>query len=625
MDNSNTKKINISVFKIVNTEMLEHADRQYHSNPENFEQLPWADGCSYREIAEDIIPDRSGTSWANPVFLSVSYHSSIQGIKKIAAKAEEYTNNTQLHGIRPDILSISACMVGVKIELKILLRPYTDNFNFIGFFQYIGENVYEEEKEETAQTGRLVIPKEIAEFKYTDEEVEEHHKNRKIQEDMLEHTSPEKPFLNSIEKYYPKNMTRPEDHMDFIYDLKTADMSVHTVTPYDDYTQVFREVMRYVNGVEYYQYVNVMKGNVKETVFMEFLENYIRKTYINEDTRINDKFCIEDLQPLLKKLYRSLFQMYIVQDLIDDPNVTDIKITAPDAIRARIKGKAYITNITFIDRQDYLRFINGIALRNNVLLTVPDQTFTDTSDENYILRFSISAEYVNSVDWPYLHIRKIPREKLLGDDLIKAGMMDEKIRDYLLDCGKISRGVVFAGPPGSGKTFALNWFLEEAYEQSAEILVIQENDELFCYRKGVMFKHVVNYSDGQHQPVNLEQLGQMALVAGANVFVIGEAKGAEICSAITLSNSGCRTAITIHSPSSTETIEKMADLAMRGYAQNMEQAMEMLKSFQTIVYLEGFKVREISEITGYNRKTKQMEYRYIYRSPELLAETASTQ
>ncbi|MGN0240753.1 MAG: ATPase, T2SS/T4P/T4SS family, partial [Candidatus Weimeria sp.] len=172
----------------------------------------------------------------------------------------------------------------------------------------------------------------------------------------------------------------------------------------------------------------------------------------------------------------------------------------------------------------------------------------------------------------------------------------------------------------SGKTVILNWFLEKAYEDSADILVIQENEELFAYskqqpqyRKGVKFQHVVNYSTNGEKPVSLEELGQLALVAGANVFIIGEAKGAEICSAITLSNSGCRTAITIHSPSSTETIDKMADLAMRGYASDMDQAKRMLKSFQTIVYLQDFKVQEISEITGYDEKKHDMTYRYIYR------------
>lgn len=131
-----------------------------------------------------------------------------------------------------------------------------------------------------------------------------------------------------------------------------------------------------------------------------------------------------------------------------------------------------------------------------------------------------------------------------------------------------------------------------------------------------MFQHVVKYGTGNEQPVSLEELGQLALVAGANVFIIGEAKGAEICSAITLSNSGCRTAITIHSPSSTETIDKMADLAMRGYASDIDQAKRMIRSFQTIVYLEGFKIKEISEIVGYDDVKKDMIYKHIYKREE---------
>ena len=128
-----------------------------------------------------------------------------------------------------------------------------------------------------------------------------------------------------------------------------------------------------------------------------------------------------------------------------------------------------------------------------------------------------------------------------------------------------------------------------------------------------MFQHVVHYGNDDEIPVNLEQLGQLALVAGANVFIIGEAKGAEICSAITLSNSGCRTAITIHTPSSTETIDKMADLAMRGYATDIVQAKRELRSFQTIVYIDQFKITEISEIIGFNEEKQDMDYRYIYR------------
>ena len=609
MGKDNKTKVirNIKMFKITSKEALEKIEKEYRQADKSEELIPFAKNTSYSEIAENIVRDREG-AWKNPLFLTKTMHRSVIGIRNACKMAGEYLSIMQ-QSMPLDILSVSACIENNKIALKVLVRAYSDNYNFIGFFNYVGDKPIEYiETEKKKPEGRLVIPDEILNFKYTDAEIEEHDRLFNKQNKILENCDKGHPFLNSIKKYVPQQMPHPKDHMDFIYDLDTVEKQTKTNMPFEQFQAIFREIMTYVNGPEYYSYVNVMLGEAKEEDFMHMLEKYIRENYIK-----TERFAVEDLDTMLKKLHRSLFQLYIIQDLIDDPQVTDIKITAPDSIRARIKGEAYITNISFIDQNDYERFVNGIAIRNRIKMTVPEQTFTDNSDENYILRFSITAKYVNSVPWPYLHIRKIDRNKPLGKKLIELGMFDEKIRDYLLDCGRTSRGVVFAGPPGSGKTVCLNWFLEEAYEQSAEILVIQENDELFAYRKGVMFQHVVNYSRDQEQAVTLEELGQLALVAGANVFIIGEAKGAEICSAVTLSNSGCRTAITIHSYSSTETIEKMADLMQRGFAKNIVQAMRSLKSFQTIVYLDKFKVKEISEIAGFNEKTQQMEYRYIYR------------
>lgn len=602
-----SKKINIKILKVTEAEGLKQIEAERPSVDNSIEIMPWAVGTPYKEVAETVIPDKNAP-WSAPLFYSTSMHKTTVGIRNVCIMAQEYLEEMK-KDTPLDVLSINACMEDNRVILRILVRQYMGTFNFTGFFNYIDDDIIEDiEPEEQISTGNLVIPDEIASFSYTEEEEKQHDIAFNKQLKAYNEASKELPFLNRIKEYVPEVMRTPADSIDLIYDLKTSDMKVDTIADYEHFTKIFQEIMTYVNGVEYYHYVNVILGEESENSFMEFLEDYVNQTYV-KTSRLDS----EDVPAMMKKLYRALFQLYVIQDLIDDPQVTDIKITAPNAIRARIDGKAYISNIEFIDVNDYLRFVNSIAIRNGIRQTIPEQTFTDTRDENYILRFSITAAYVNSVPWPYLHIRKIDRQKPLSADLIKAGMFDEKIRDYLLDCGRTSRGVVFAGPPGSGKTVCLNWFLEEAYEQSAEILVIQENDELFAYRKGVMFQHVVNYSARDEMPVNLEQLGQLALVAGANVFIIGEAKGAEICSAITLSNSGCRTAITIHSPSSTETIDKMADLALRGYANDIDQAKRMLKSFQTIVYLEGFKIREISEITGYNEERHEMEYRYIYR------------
>ena len=601
-------KRNLDTIKIESLEHLLQVEKTHREKIDN-DFMPWSNGTPYKEVVTNILKDKDGP-WVNPLYYTISSHRASFGMQSLCFSANEYFNQfKEMNDI--DVISISASVKESRIILKCLVRPYTPTFDFSGFFEYIGDVVEEVIEEYKPQCGKLIIPDEIKNFKITPEQQQKHDEDYKKQGVAYRNATKEVPFLNQLDHYTPKKIRTPQDSIDLVYDLQTSDRKIKTVATYEQFTQVFNEVMTYVNGVEYYSYVNVILGEGKtEHAFMQDLRRYVESYYVEKG-----KFLEEDVPILMSKLYRSLFKLYVIQDLVDDPKVTDIKITGPDAIRARIEGKAYMSNIHFIDRNDYLRFINMVAIRNGISQNVPSQTFTDINDERYIIRFSITAEYVNSVMWPYLHVRKIDRHKPLAPELMEAGMFDEKIRDYLLDCGKNSRGVVFCGPPGSGKTVCLNWFLEEAYEQSAEILVIQENDELFCYRKGVMFQHVVNYAKDKQLPVSLEELGKLALVAGANVFIIGEAKGAEICSAITLSNSGCRTAITIHSNSSTDTIDKMADLAMRGYATDYVQAKRMLRSFQTIVYLEDFKIREISEITGFDEETEDMKYRYIYRDP----------
>ena len=603
------KKLNIQLLRVTNKDALVQIEKGRKTSDDVYELYPWAVGTTLVEVAEDIIRDKKG-AWKAPLYYTTTYHKPSIGIREICLSAEEYIKSLPNYD-EYEILSLCAYIEDGKIVLKSLVRSYGAPFSFVGFFEYINDDLIVDVTEtEAVHTGRLVVPSEAENFKHTEKEIADNKNAYEKQQRIYEGCSKERPFLNCIDEYTPSKLPELEDKMDLIYDLKTSDQRIKTKCSYEEFNKVFIEMMTFVNGTEFYTYADVIKNPNKEDDFMEYLETHLQQNYVA--TKL---LPAEDVPAMMKKLYRSLFQLYIIQDLIDDPKVTDIKITAPDSIRTRINGKAYITNISFIDLNDYLRFVNALCIKNGILQDVPEQTFTDAHDENYILRFTLSAQYISSRPWPDLHIRKIDRNKPLGDDLIRLGMMPPKVRDYLVDIGKTSRGVVFAGPPGSGKTVCLNFFLEEAYEQSAEILVIQENDELFAYRKGVMFQHPVKYALDK-QPINLAQLGELALVAGANVFIIGETKGPEICSAITLSNSGCRTAMTIHSFSATGVADKMVDLMMKGDYKDAVQAKKNLQSFQTMVYLEDFKIKEIAEITGYNEETNEMEYKYIYRYDE---------
>lgn len=600
------KRGKIRIRKIGNTAGLRCIDEEYKSYRKT-EVVPYAKDTSYVEVCEKILPDKIAP-WSHRIHVVVTNHMTKIGTDELCCQALKYMQQkTADHDI--DIISIIAGLEEESLALVIIFRSYDDDDNELklnDIFDYLGEMAYHK-TQNNITFDKLIIPQEAI-ITHTEEEKELYQKKVSLQRDILNAATVDKPFLNSIDQYTPVLLENIDPRQELQYDLLTRDMRISTILSYEDFIDIFRSCMTYITRVEKDSYFGAVKGDVEMSVFEAMLDSYVDRTYIAQGY-----LPVEDYHELKTRIMNALFGLYIIGDLIKDPDITDIKITAPDSIRVRVHGKAYISNVSFIDRADYDRFIMALSLRNNIDLGVPTQTFTDDTNENYILRYTITSPYIMSSGCPAIHIRKVSRKKLMSDDLIKAGMMDEKIRDYLIDCGKNSRGVVFAGPPGSGKTIMLNWFLEDAYESSAEILVIQENDELFTNRKGVIFEHVVNNPQKGEKACSLEDLGRIALVAGANVFIIGEAKGPEICSAITLSNSGCRTAITIHSPSSTETIDKMADLAIRGYAESYDQAKRMMKSFETIVYLKDFKVMEISQIIGYDEEKRDIKYRYIYR------------
>ena len=588
---------------------LPKIEAKYRSET-NMEILPYAKDTSYRELATRIIPDKDAT-FETPIvhalYVLKTIHVVRMGLQALLAKINEYLE-LRKKDYPMDILSISGGRGKNSLYSIIFIRPYTDKMpNFYTLYDFLGEST--ETKEEVIDTSKRLNFETIEEIEYTPEEIKTHESEVEAQQKLLEEATEEMPFLNALKKYTPIELPKYDMRQPLMYMLGEKEKRMPTVLKYSEFMRIFSDVMIYMTGIEGDTYYNVLRGTSKKANYMDMVKDYLINTYVLDKKALP----AEDVPVMLKKIETALFEMYIVQDLIDDPQITDIKIIEPHSIRVRIHGKAYLSDVSFINDDDYIRFVNALIIRNNIDTSAPEQTFTDESDDSNILRFTITMPYISSNGYPILHIRKVPKEKLMSEDLIRAGMFDERIRDYLLDCGQNSTGVVFAGPPGSGKTVCLNWFLEDAYEDSAEILVIQENDELFANRKGVVFQHVVTNPVDNERMCTLEDLGQLALVAGANVFVIGEAKGGEICSAITLANSGCRTAMTMHSRSSTETIDKMADLAMRGYASSYEQAKRMMKSFQTIVYLEEFKIQEISEIIGYDEKKKDMVYRPIYR------------
>ena len=628
------KKNTSRTFSVTAQTGLDKLEMRYRTFPQN-EVVPYAIGTSYAELASVVFPSERGPDgcWLHPVLVSISYHWTTIGIDNLCRTAFEYLQKVQ-KGTRLDILSVSGGLVDGNLELVLVYRPYRnmppvdDDLRAI-----LGEN----EAPVVSESPKLVIPREAL-YQYAPGDLELVRQRIAYQDKLYSEEDPEIPLLNRI-RYVRRPFEEADVEFDsvsgtaslaydekdpgaqrffldssieLVYDLKSDEQRLRTKMDHDSFMRAYRQIVSYLTNAEKTSYEEVLRERMTEDEFMRIADGYIRREYVQAG-----RLAVEDLETMMDKVHCALFEMYVLQPLIDDENITDIKITSPYSIRVRVKGKAYASNVNFIDYSDYARFINALTIKNNILLNDPVRVFTDQRDPNFIMRFSFISPYISNSGIPVMHIRKIPRNKPMADELIKAGMFDESIRDYILDkCREGRGGIVIAGPPGCGKSTVLNWMFDDlaGYSNSSEILIMQESGELFnTYRTGVIIENVCENPQRGQKAASLEDLAKNGLVAGSNVFIIGEVKGGEICDALNIANVGCPFAFTAHSESAEETPKRLAYLATLGRAQSEEQAMRMLTAVKTIIYLKDYKVEEISEIIRFDEKEKRLVFKPIYK------------
>lgn len=374
--------------------------------------------------------------------------------------------------------------------------------------------------------------------------------------------------------------------------------------------ELFEAMVDYFTKVEKKTMHNVIRGITPKIRLFEEAAVYLKEKGVSE----------RETADLLNRFDHYVFGYHILDSLIDDEEISDIKILGYDRIRIKKNGKRMDSGISFRSVEDVNRFVENIAIKNKVSLSDLNavQNFTDKdTNEKFILRINICTPFVNSAENYYMHIRKIAKQKKDLGRLIKEGMLNAQTADYLREKARNSSGILFTGKGASGKTTLMNAMLEcISHDKSG--LVIQENEELFSVlHPDLMFQHVVEPRGESRIRYSLKDLARNGLLMDLDYFIIGEIKGEEALYFLNAAYTGHRCWASVHGISSTEAMNKLVDYAKYASDYSRSDLLRMFQSLSVVVFMEDYRVKEISEIAGYDESMQDLTYKRIVYGGQL--------
>lgn len=355
----------------------------------------------------------------------------------------------------------------------------------------------------------------------------------------------------------------------------------------------------------------------KQTSLMQMKKGVIDKEEFLQEAELHVQQYYEISEAERKRLMKS-FEQYIfgysrLSPLIDDMSISDIRVVSYDNIRIKREGHRMDAGISFLSEKEYRQFIDYIATKNQVNISNLNaiQRFTDTdSHPDFILRFTLSMPLVNTYSEPYLCIRKVPKRFPQMKELIEKDMMDRETAELLVK--RFRQGsTLICGGNSSGKTTLLN-ALKETLPDNMAVLVAQQADELTTrFHPDMMFLHSLPGTTEGAVSYDLKHISIAGLTMDVDFFIVGEVKGAEALYLLNAAYTGQLCAATIHAPSADRAPDKVVDYAMYDSRYSRDELMKMLDCFQTLIFMENYKVKEIFDCKGWDEKEKQLTFERI--------------
>lgn len=233
---------------------------------------------------------------------------------------------------------------------------------------------------------------------------------------------------------------------------------------------------------------------------------------------------LAEQEELRQYLFHSLRKLDVLQELLDDPEITEIMVNGADHIFYEKKGRLFASDRKFTSKEKLNDVIQQIAAGNNRMVNeaspIVDTRLPDGSRVNVVLS-------PISIDGSAVSIRKFPSKPLEMEDLIRMGTVSAEAAELLKMLVCAGFNLFISGGTGSGKTTVLN-ALSQYIPKEERIITIEDSAELQLIGKPNLVRlETRNANTEGVLPITIRDLIRTALRMRPNRLIVGECRGAE--------------------------------------------------------------------------------------------------
>ncbi|MGZ8306987.1 MAG: CpaF family protein [Allosphingosinicella sp.] len=262
---------------------------------------------------------------------------------------------------------------------------------------------------------------------------------------------------------------------------------------------------------------------------------------------------------LEKVLVDELLGLGPLEELLSDPDISDIMVNGPNQTFIEKRGKLQLAQIQFRDEEHLFqiaqRIVNKVGRRVDQTTPLADARLQDGSRVNVIIPpLSLRGTAIS--------IRKFSEKPITVDMMKNFGSMSDKMATVLKIAGASRFNIIISGGTGSGKTTMLN-ALSKLIDPGERVITIEDAAELRLQQP--------HWLPLETRPPNLEGQGAItirdlvinALRMRPDRIILGEIRGSECFDLLAAMNTGHDGSMaTLHSNSPRECLARMENMVM---------------------------------------------------------------